>query len=85
MKHLLIAAALGTTLFAIPAFADDQFDLTKVEAQLQTARLDANAAAIVQGLESNADTAASKNDSFDLTLDINQLEKYVPVHGHMMR
>ncbi|MDP8995651.1 MAG: hypothetical protein M3O03_01420 [Pseudomonadota bacterium] len=85
MKHLLIAAALCTTLFAIPAFADDQLDLANVEAQLQTAHLDANAAAIVQGLETSADTAASKNDSFDVTLDINQLKKYMPTHSHMMR
>ena len=85
MKRILILAAIGTSLFAIPAIADDQFDLANVEAQLQTAKLDANSAAIVRGLENSADTAASKQDSFDLTLDINQLEKYVPNHYHMAR
>lgn len=85
MKKLLILAAIGTSLFAIPAIADSQFDLSTVEAQLQNARLDANSAAIVEGLEDSAATALSKNDPSDATLDINQLEKYVPMHHHMMR
>ena len=85
MKRILILAAIGTSFFAIPAFADSQFDLDKVEAQLQTAHLDANSAAIVQGLEDSAETAISKNDPVDATLDVNQLEKYVPTHHHMFR
>ena len=85
MKRILILAAIGTSLFAIPALADSQFDVDSVEAQLQTAHLDANSAAIVQGLEDSAETALAKNDPFDATLDVNQLEKYVPNHYHMAR
>jgi hypothetical protein len=62
MKNILIAAALATTLFAAPAFADCAGDLTKVDELMKTMKLDDAGTAKAKELMDMAKAAQTAGD-----------------------
>jgi hypothetical protein len=62
MKNILIAAALATTLFAAPAFADCAGDLAKIDEAMKTMKLDEAGTAKAKELMDKALAAQTAND-----------------------
>jgi hypothetical protein len=62
MKLTLIAAALATSLLAVPAFADCAADLTKVEEAMKTVKLDETNTAKAKELMDKAVAARDAKD-----------------------
>jgi hypothetical protein len=62
MKMTFIAAALATTLFAAPAFADCTGDLAKIDEAMKTMKLDDTGAAKAKELSDKAMAASTAKD-----------------------
>ncbi len=62
MKNILIAAALATTLFAAPAFADCAGDLAKIDEAMKTMTLDEAGTAKAKELMDKAVAAQTAKD-----------------------
>jgi hypothetical protein len=75
MKTTLIAAAVGLTLFAAPAFADCAADMTKITEAMKTVKLDDANNAKAKELMDKATMASSTKDEAGCTAATGELIK----------
>jgi hypothetical protein len=74
MKMTFVAAALATTLFAAPAFADCAADITAVEEAMKTMKLDEANAAKAKELMDKAVAARDAKDEAACTAAATELK-----------
>lgn len=75
MKTTLIAAAVGLTLFAAPAFADCAGDMAKITEAMKTVKLDDAGNAKAKELMDTATVAGGKKDEAACTAATGELMK----------
>ena len=77
MKPLLIAAALGTCLFAVPAFADCAADYAKAQDAMKSMKMDDATTAMVKDQTAKITDAMTKKDEAACTVAVADLNTVI--------
>ena len=77
MNRILIASALATALFAVPAFADCAADMAKATDAMKTMKMDDKTAAMVKDQTAKITDAMTKKDEAACTAAVADLNTVI--------